>query len=125
MKPGSNKARREAAKRLALKLQSDYHSLVEASGTDEVQAAAIALGTTFNANIEFVINVLRDYGGLEAKFEPLTRKSPSLPPKPSNDLPDISTLTKTFSDACMCPPMEAGIIGYAHMTSCPQFVPAK
>lgn len=125
MKPGSNKARREAAKRLALKLQSDYRGLVEASGTDEVQAAAIALGATFNANIEFVINVLRDYGGLEAKFEPLTRKSPSLPPKPANDLPDISALTKTFSDACTCPPMEVGIIGYAHMTSCPQFVPAK
>jgi hypothetical protein len=64
--------RREKAKRLGLKLQADYRALVEAKGTDEVQTAAIVLGGTFNANIEFVINVLRDYGGLDVKWEPMT-----------------------------------------------------
>jgi hypothetical protein len=64
--------RREKSKRLGLQLQSDYRALVEAKGTDEVQTAAIVLGGTFNANIEFIINVLRDYGGLDAKWEPMT-----------------------------------------------------
>lgn len=72
------RARKEAAKRLALKLQADYRALVEANGTDEVQTAAIVLGDTFNSNIEFIINVLRDYGGLQAKFEPMTKRAPSI-----------------------------------------------
>lgn len=126
MRPGANKARKEASKRLALALQRDYRGLVEAVGADDIQNAAIALGDTFNKNIEFIINVLRDYGGLEAKFEPLTRRSPSLPPIPANDLPDITALVNSPVKAdCICQPLEAGIIGSAHMTSCPQFNPGK
>lgn len=83
------RTRKEATKRLALKLQADYRALVEASGEAEVQAAAIVLGDTFNSNIEWIINVLRDYGGLKATFEPLTRISPSIPPTPANDTPSI------------------------------------
>lgn len=123
-RPGSNKARKEAAKRLALKLASDYRGLAEARGAEEVQGASIVLGVTFNDNIEFIINVLRDYGGLETKFEALTRASPSLPPTPANDLPDITALVNAPVKAdCTCPPLEPGIIGYKHMASCPQFVP--
>jgi len=81
------RTRKEATKRLALKLQADYRALVEASGEAEVQASAIVLGDTFNSNIEWIINVLRDYGGLPARFEPMTRASPSLPPVPANDIP--------------------------------------
>jgi hypothetical protein len=72
------KARREAAKRLALELQKRYRGLVEASGESEVGTAALLLGDLFNQNIEFVINVLRDYGGLEAKFEPMTTQKPTI-----------------------------------------------
>lgn len=81
------RARREAAKRLGLILQAKYRALVEASGEDAIQNAAIELGGIFNTNIEFVINVLKDYGGLAAKFEPMTRLSlpaandpPAMPP---------------------------------------------
>lgn len=81
------RARKEAAKRLGLALMQDYRALVEASGTDAVQTAAIKLGDTFNTNIEFIINVLKAYGGLDVSFEPLTRASPSLPP--ANDLPKM------------------------------------
>lgn len=124
MKPGSNKARKEASKRLGLKLMSDYRNLAMASGEQEIAAASIILGSTFNENIEFIINVLKAYGGMEVHFEPMTRPSPSLPPKPANDLPDISALTKPGIYACTCPPLEAGIIGRdRHMTSCPQFEP--
>lgn len=142
MKPGSHKARKEAAKRLGLKLQKDYRGLVEAVGSDEVSTAAIVLGDTFNSNIEFIINVLKDYGGMEVKFEPMARTNPALLPLPDPDndtiggkvimhdqgdpkLPDISALVNEPVKAdCICPPMEPGIIGYKHMTSCPQFVPA-
>lgn len=129
MKPGSNKARKEAAKRLGLKLHRDYRGLVEATGTDEIQAAAIELGNTFNSNVEFIINVLKHYGGMEVKFEPLTRRVPNVPANDApNPLPDISALTQPAPVAlgkCTCPPLEAGIIGYKHMASCPEFVPAE
>lgn len=72
------RARREAAKRLGLDLQKKYRGLVEASGQDEIQAAAIILGDAFNSNIEFIINVLKHYGGLDVRFEPLTRAGPLL-----------------------------------------------
>lgn len=79
------RARREAAKRLGLALQAKYRTLVEASGEDAIQNAAIELGALFNTNIEFVINVLKHYGGLDPKFEPMTRAG-SLPVKSANDL---------------------------------------
>lgn len=127
MRQGSNKARKYASARLGLKLLKDYKALVEASGTDEIQAAAIELGNTFNSNVEFIINVLKAYGGLETKFEPLTTpKAPNIPANDEPTLPDISTLTGAnvlaMPTACTCPPLEAGIIGRdRHMTSCPQF----
>lgn len=63
------RARKEAAKRLGLKLQADYRALVEANGKDEIENAAICLGSTFQDNIEFVIAVLKHYGGMEVRFE--------------------------------------------------------
>lgn len=129
MRQGSNKARKEASKRLGLKLMRDYRGLVEAAGTEDIQAAAIELGNTFNSNVEFIINVLKAYGGMEVKFEPLTTaKVPNIPANDEPTLPDISTLTGenvlALPTACSCPPLEAGIIGRdRHMTSCPQFQP--
>lgn len=78
--------RKAQACRIGLKIESDYRALVEAVGEEQVQIAAIKLGDTFNSNIEFIINVLRDYGGLQAKFEPMTKTSPSAPPA-ANDVP--------------------------------------
>lgn len=62
-------AKRDAAKQLGLALQVRYRTLLMASGEDEVAAAAVDLGTCFNDNIEFVINVLKDYGGMPVQFE--------------------------------------------------------
>lgn len=90
-----SKVHREASKRLALALQARYRALVEANGQDEIQTAAIALGDLFNTNIEFIINVLRDYGGLEARFEPLTRTGPQ-PPRP--ELPKMPALLAAGAD---------------------------
>lgn len=124
MRPGSNKARKEASKRLGLKLMNDYRNLATAVGEEEITAASLTLGMTFNTNIEFIINVLKAYGGMEVKFEPMTRAA--VPPLPANDLPDISALTAppSIMSVCTCPPLEAGIIGRdRHMTSCPHFQP--
>ena len=84
------RARKEASKRLGLALMRDYRELVEARDQDEIQIAAIQLGNTFNANIEFIINVLKAYGGLDAKFEPLT--------KPKNPLPQTPAILLTGQD---------------------------
>lgn len=91
------RARREAAKRLGLALQAKYRALVEATGQDAVQMAAIDLGNLFNTNIEFVINVLRDYGGLDAKFEPMTKTAP----QPANDLPRMPDIFSAGADVDM------------------------
>lgn len=129
MRQGSNKARKEASKRLGLKLLRDYKGLVEAVGQDEIQAAAIELGNTFNSNVEFIINVLKAYGGMDVRFEPLTQRVPNIPSNDEPTLPDVSMLTGAnvveLPTKCTCPPMEPGIIGYKHMASCPQFVPAE
>jgi hypothetical protein len=65
--------RKEKAKRIALDLGAKYRGLVEAKGEDEIGTAAILLGDCFNTHIEFIINALRDYGGLETKWEPMTK----------------------------------------------------
>lgn len=83
------RARREAAKRLGLALQAKYRALVEATGEDAIQNAAIELGSIFNSNIEFVINVLKDYGGLDAKFEPMTKLSLPAANDPPPPMPAI------------------------------------
>lgn len=89
------RARREASKRLALAMGTKYRALVEAVGEDAIQNAAIELGVLFNTNIEFVINVLRDYGGLEAKFEPMTKINA---PAPANDLPKMPDIFSAGAD---------------------------
>lgn len=66
------RARKDHAKRVGVALTNDYRALVEASGPDEVQVAAIQLGNTFNTNIEFIINVMKAYGGLRPSFDSMT-----------------------------------------------------
>lgn len=56
-------AKREAAKRLGVALHVRHRNLIEASGQDEVAAAAVELGQCFNDNIEAIVWFLRDYGG--------------------------------------------------------------
>lgn len=120
--------RKEASKRLALAVQARYRKLIEAGKDETALAVATAdLAMVMYENVEFIINVLRHFGGLEARFEAMTSVKVAdndsiAPPAP---LPDISALVNEPVKAdCICPPMEPGIIGYKHMTSCPQFEPA-
>lgn len=66
-------ARREAAKRLGIALQVRYRNMLEASGQDEIAAAAVELGQCFNDNIEAIIWFLRDYGGDKSQM-PLEKR---------------------------------------------------
>lgn len=86
-------ARKEASRRLGVALQTRYRGLVEASGEAEVQTAAIQLGDLFNTNIEFVINVLKHYGGMDVKFEPMTSSKPKAS-RPANALPEMPALLR-------------------------------
>lgn len=76
--------RKEAAKRLGLELQQRYQNLVEANphDADEINTAAILLGALFNENIDFVINVLKDYGGLSVVFDRRKETKEPLPKTP-------------------------------------------
>lgn len=64
--------RKAAAARLGIEFQKRYERLAFANGADEVTVAAVDLGTLFQDNIEFVINVLKAYGGMDVKFEQIS-----------------------------------------------------
>lgn len=82
--------RKEASKRLGLALEQRYRNLVLASGPDEVTVAAVDLGQVFNDNIEFVIWVLKTYGGLIPPHPEKLKKDLGTP-KPLPTLPDSLT----------------------------------
>lgn len=93
------RARREAAKRLALAVQQRYRKLVESNGQgeDAIVIATADLATCMYENVEFIINVLRDYGGLQANFEPMTSSAPA-PKAPANDLPPVPAIFTAGAD---------------------------
>ena len=73
--------RRTAAARLGLEFQKRHRALALAVGEDEIAQAAVNLGSLFQDNIEFVINVLKAYGGMDqSAFQPT---KPALPKTPS------------------------------------------
>ena len=57
--------RKEAARRLGIELHNRHVKLLLADGPDEVNAVAMELGQAFNDNIEYIVFVLKTFGGLE------------------------------------------------------------
>jgi hypothetical protein len=55
--------RKQAAKILGITMQAQLRALIEAQGEENIHAAAIQLGDTFNRNSEFIVWVLREYAG--------------------------------------------------------------
>jgi hypothetical protein len=74
--------RKEAAKRLGVELQAKHRALVDATGPEAINAAAVELGAVFNANLSFIIWALKEYGGVVQM--PIARERParSLPVTP-------------------------------------------
>lgn len=66
--------RKAAAARLGIEFQRRYERLALAVGEDEISLRAVELGEIFNTNIEFVIWVLKEYGGLNPKRPEPIRK---------------------------------------------------
>jgi hypothetical protein len=79
--------RKQAAKVLGITMQAQLRALVDAEGTDAIQMAAIQLGDTFNRNSEFIVWVLKEYGGVEQM--PFAR-----PPAPRQNVVSISGTEK-------------------------------
>ena len=132
-KPTLNKprARKEAAKVLAVNLQARYRVFLEASGDNEIVVSSGALAQCMYENVEFVLWALKTVAGMNpAPPEQLNRISPA-PPMPANDDPRFAKPPaivleeeKPLDLPCNCPVLEAGIIGRdKHMTSCPKYVP--
>lgn len=138
-RPVMNKprARKEAAKVLAVNLQARYRVYLEATGDDEIMIATGALAQCMIENIEFMIWALKSLGGMNpAPPEELRRISPA-PQMPANDDPrfvkppaivleedmkpgiDLSTLP------CSCEPFRDAIsMSMRHATNCPKHTPA-
>lgn len=76
----ASRDRKEAAKRLGFALAAKYRAMLDADGPDAINAAAMDLGSCFNDNIEFIMWVLKEYGGVEQM--PFQRQA-----KPLNGLP--------------------------------------
>lgn len=128
------RTRKTASKRLGLELEKRYRRLVLAGNdAEEITEASVELGGCFNDNIEFIIWVLKVFGGLNPPRPELTTRTPkpaiSIVPPDQVTLPELpkeltglANATDVIPKGCTCPPLEAGIIGRdRHMTSCPEY----
>lgn len=126
------RARREAAKMLAIAIQTRYRKLLEATGEDEIVVATADLAQVMYENVEFTIWALKSVGGMNPPppevLKPISKHHVA-PAPPANDDPRFKKpppviLENPVEDVCTCPPLEAGIIGRdRHMVSCPKYVP--
>jgi hypothetical protein len=86
----AGRARKVASKNLGIALQTAYRRLIEANGSDDVQVAAIELGQVFNTNIEFIIWVLKEFGGTN-QMPPERKFAVNIPaPLATKDKPALS-----------------------------------
>lgn len=125
--------RKAASARLGIELDKRLGELRDARGEDEINTAAIILGGVFNDNIEYIIFVLKKFGGIDvqppaAPKRPKHDPTPTMPTLPVLNLPDVANDESDGGAAfletlpCTCPPLEHGIIGRdKHMNSCPKF----
>jgi hypothetical protein len=120
------RARRDAAKVLAVAMQTRYRKLLEASGEDEIVVATGDLAQCMYENVEFVIWALKAQGGMNPPPPDQLRKVTPMK-TPANDprfaKPPPFELVELPGE-CTCPPLDAGIIGRdRHMVSCPKYRP--
>jgi hypothetical protein len=57
--------KRDTAKRLGVDLQILHARLVEAQTADEISEAAVNLGCKFNEQLPFIIECLKEFGGMK------------------------------------------------------------
>lgn len=120
------RARRDAAKVLAVALQTRLRRLYDAQASNvenEIVVATADMAQVMYENIEFVIWALKSQGGMNPPPpEELRPVSKSHVP-PAND-PQFQKPPEPVLAECTCPPLEAGLLWrHKHMTSCPKYVP--
>lgn len=83
--------RKEGAKRLGIALHQRYERLVTASGEDAIVVATTDLAQCMYENVEFIIWLLKDFGGLEPPLpDPLKPNATIMPhPQPVPTMPAI------------------------------------
>lgn len=143
------RARRDAAKVLAVALQTRYRRFLESAGDDDATVIATGdLAQCMYENIEFIMWALKSVGGMNPPPpEELRKVTPPMPqpvdprfakppvpvleefdvcmnPNCANKEPHEIGSADCTAIPCTCPPLEHGIIGRTrHMASCPKFVP--
>src|SRR4051812_33825128 len=120
------RARRNAAKVLALTLQNRLRALYDAqteNDEDKIVMATANLAQVMYENVEFAIWALKTVAGMSPpppeSLKPISQSH--VPPAPPANDPKPETVLDL---PCTCPPLEHGILfRERHMTSCPKFVP--
>jgi hypothetical protein len=125
------RARRNAAKVLALTLQNRLRALYDAqteNDEDKIVMATANLAQVMYENVEFAIWALKTVAGMRpSPPEALKPISQSYAAPPANDPKPptvLEALAQPLDLPCTCPPLEHGILfRERHMTSCPKFIP--
>lgn len=132
------RARKEAARVLAVSLQTRYRKFLESAGDENATVIASAdLAQCMYENIEFVMWALKSIGGMNPPPPEEIRKPSAPQPMPANDDPrftkppefvleddtkpgvDLSTLP------CSCEPVHDALLkSMRHATNCPKHEPA-
>ena len=86
--------RKQAAKILGITMQAQLRELQQANGQQAIEFAAIRLGDTFNRNADFIIWVLKEFGGVDQMPYPRNPPAPRadlklVEPAPPANLPDL------------------------------------
>jgi len=132
-KSSASRERKTAAKNLGLTFQALQRRLLEAEVGHEETLVAIELGQVFNTNMDFVIWVLKEYGGVQQM--PFERRHADkklaltlVPPEAVNEENKLPVLDGGIFGAdpvkaeCICgDPVE--VITSGHMSSCPMYNP--
>ena len=64
--------RKEAAKRLGVALGAQCRRMLEASGQEEITRTSMECGELFLENMEFIVWILKEYGGVQQMpFQPI------------------------------------------------------
>jgi hypothetical protein len=128
------RARRNAAKVLALTLQNRLRALYDAqteNDEDKIVMATANLAQVMYENIEFAIWALKSVAGMNPSPPEMLKPITQHAPPPANDPRFVKPPALELTDHpvgvpmnCTCPPMDKELIGASrHMTSCPLFQP--
>lgn len=119
----ASRDRRDAAKNLGVALQVKYREMLNAQASgdgDLIVAATLPVADLMNSNIEFVIWVLKEYGGMSQRPPERVSKRPATNPLPKmpeafSSMPEPKAAK---AGVCNCGADEDSV-KTGHRSSCP------